>query len=130
MFPDPHFKKKHHKRKAINQDLVHIIRQYAYTAAGATTTSSDGGATTTSSDGAAAATPTRVYLQSDLLHITEEMMSEFLNCSDSGFQPCVGYSTNSSELCRNPAAVSVKTEREIATESKGLPVYRVLLERI
>ena len=101
-FPDPQFKKKHYKRKAVNDDLVKTIAKYTIPS-------------------------TKIFLQSDLKEITQEMLENFLKFSNF-YQTCVGYDIN--KLSLNPSTVPVKTEREIATENKGQDVYRILLERI
>ncbi|MCO6509960.1 MAG: tRNA (guanosine(46)-N7)-methyltransferase TrmB [Aridibacter famidurans] len=58
-----------------------------------------------------------VLLQTDVEFIAEEMLEEFLQTGEFEME----------KLGENPLAV--KTEREIAVENKGLPVYRYLLRR-
>jgi tRNA (guanine-N7-)-methyltransferase len=89
-FPDPNFKKKHQKRKAVNEELVQIIHEY-----------------TTKN--------TPIFLQSDILNVTIDMITCFLQCKE--FTPAPGYKYDSSlDLVQNPSTVNAKTEREIATE--------------
>lgn len=102
-FPDPLFKTKHKKRRVVTDELVSALR---------------------------AGTPpgTKIFLQSDVLEVTWEMMESFLR--NDGFRPAEGYlMSRPEELCLNPSTSPVKTEREVATENKGLPVHRMLLLR-
>lgn len=58
-----------------------------------------------------------ILLQTDVGFIAEEMLENFLETGK----------LSSEALIENP--MPVKTEREIAVEKKGLPVYRYLLKR-
>ncbi|QQS40057.1 MAG: tRNA (guanosine(46)-N7)-methyltransferase TrmB [Acidobacteriota bacterium] len=58
-----------------------------------------------------------VLLQTDVDFVAEEMLGEFLRTGEFEME----------KLDENP--IAVKTEREIAVENKGLPVYRYLLRR-
>lgn len=64
-------------------------------------------------------------MQSDVLDAQQAMVE----CVSSSpyFPPSSGHDVR--RLDSNCAPVAVKTEREIATEAKGLPVYRMLFER-
>jgi tRNA (guanine-N7-)-methyltransferase len=63
-----------------------------------------------------------VILQSDIEFVAEEMRARFLE--NSGFK----IQGNGEWLAENP--LPVPTEREIATQNKGEPVYRVIFEKI
>lgn len=93
-FPDPWFKKKHHKRRVIQPETVAILAKYLKSGC-------------------------RVFLQSDIKEVAEEMCDRFLdNPHFKPLQPEIW-------LCENP--IGVMTEREIATLNKAEPVYRTMV---
>ncbi len=93
-FPDPWFKKKHLKRRVVQSELVDSLAHYLV----------EGG---------------RVFLQSDVKKVAEEMRDRFL--SHPHFQSL----HQETWLEHNPLPVA--TEREIATINKGEPVYRFMV---
>ena len=95
-FPDPWFKKKHVKRRVVQSELVDTLANYLV----------EGG---------------RVFLQSDVKKVAEEMRDRFL--SHPHFQSL----HQETWLPHNPFPLA--TEREIAKLDKGEPVYRVMLRR-
>jgi len=100
-FPDPHFKSKHKKRRVVNAGLVSCIAKF------------------TSQIGS------RVFLQSDIEELQCDMVDHF---EKSGYFDLVeGY--DSAKLGENVNPFEEKTEREIATYAKGLPVFRMLYRR-
>lgn len=126
-FPDPHFKKRHRKRRIIQPRLVTAIKELL-------------------SPGA------RVLIQSDVLEVAEDMREQFERGGDAfrlapqhSKKDCVFYASTSDTidvegedkwesiwaaggwLLDNP--LPVPTEREIHVTGQGLPVYRLLLLR-
>eukprot|EP01041_Mallomonas_annulata_P000476 gene476-889_t len=99
-FPDPHFKKRHYKRRVVNFELVQTIATHIQPGK-------------------------RIFIQSDVLDVTEDMVSHFT--SSAYFQPTAGYSPDT--LTTNPIMTTVQTEREIATLAKNMPVYRMMFTR-
>lgn len=85
-FPDPWFKKRHAKRRMVNEELVRLIAENI------------------ADDG-------RIFVQTDVLELSEEMEDLFTNG---------GFSSDTIEENILP----VKTEREISVEKRGLNVYR------
>lgn len=100
-FPDPHFKKKHKKRRVVNEKLVNTIVSYL-----------DVGK--------------KVFLQSDILDVTEDMVLNFANNSE--LKIVEGFDIEKLDINLSPN--KVLTEREIATQKKGLPIYRMMFEKI
>jgi len=86
-FPDPWYKKKHAKRRMVNDDLVKTIVEHLKVAE-------------------------RIFIQTDVDFLAEEMFEIFR----------ANPSLREIEISENPFAV--KTEREMAVEEKGLPIYR------
>jgi len=101
-FPDPCFKTKHRKRRVVNSDLINTIAKHI-------------------SKG------TNVFLQSDVLELEEDMVTQF-NSHSNYFAPAVNYDI--SNLESNVSPFDVQTEREISTLNKGLPVYRMMFTRV
>jgi tRNA (guanine-N7-)-methyltransferase len=99
-FPDPYFKKKQHKRRVVNADLVLTL--------------------------ARALSPSSVvFMQSDVQDVQEWMVECF---GASGyFDAAEGY--NAQSLVTNASPYTIQTEREIATVNKGMPVFRMLFSR-
>ena len=96
-FPDPWFKKRHHKRRVVQPDLVDILACH------------------TPSD-------TVFFLQSDVEEVALEMREKFLEHSL--------FETEHSDFWLADNIFDVPTEREVATQNKGEPVYRVLLKKV
>ena len=88
-FPDPWYKKKHAKRRMVNDNLVETVVKHL-TVSG------------------------RVFIQTDVNFLAEEMFELFRK--NAGLHEI--------ELAENP--FPIKTEREMAVEEKGLPVYRAM----
>lgn len=78
--------------------------------------------------GAGSSPGSRIWVQSDVLPVCEDMATRFLSDPESRFKPAPGYVFDSigtgsnvhaaaaMQLSCNPASCSIKTEREIATE--------------
>ncbi len=98
--PDPHFKKRHKKRRVVTDELVEEIANIVPLGC-------------------------RIFLQSDIEDVCHNMANSFLR--NAKYQPAHGY--DSSRLGDNASPHSVMTEREIATLNKGLPVFRMMVER-
>jgi len=139
-YPDPHFKKRHRKRRIVQRQLVEALAQLVMPRG-------------------------RVLLQSDVLEVAEDMRDQFERFAGETFklaqehrggdngavfhamsapvgpmESCGqgGPLVSDEELKVTPWAaggwlrdnpVPVPTERELHALSQGLPVYRVLLER-
>lgn len=127
-YPDPHFKKKHRKRRIVQLEFVESILEVL------------------AEDG-------KIFLQSDVLEVAEDMRNKFelgskgqltLSEEHSGSgtvffeesKPEEGRDTRMEDtltwkkggwLVRNP--LPVPTERECHVLEQGLPVYRVMLTR-
>lgn len=95
-FPDPWFKKRHHKRRVVQPDLVDILARH---------------------------TPaeTIFFLQSDVEEVALEMREKFLDHD--------WFETTHQDFWLAENIFPVPTEREVATQNKGEPVYRVLLQK-
>ena len=100
-FPDPCFKTRHKKRRVVNSDLINTIAKHI-------------------SKG------TNVFLQSDVLELEEDMVTQFNSYSDY-FVPAANYDISNLDKNENP--FGVQTEREISTLNKGLPVYRMMFTK-
>jgi tRNA (guanine-N7-)-methyltransferase len=120
-FPDPHFKKRHKKRKVVDESLVLTLAKY-----------------TTLQEA-------QIFLQSDIQEVVDDMRQSFLEYGSNYF---IDITTSSSTtttttttqaiiptscdhmkdyLQENP--IGIPTEREISVLDKGLPVYRCLFQR-
>ena len=99
-FPDPYFKKKQHKRRVVNADLVLTLAR-------------------------ALAPNSVVFMQSDVQDV-QEWMVECFRASDY-FDASEGYTAQG--IVTNASPCTIQTEREIATANKGMPVYRMLFSR-
>jgi tRNA (guanine-N7-)-methyltransferase len=101
-FPDPWFKKKHHKRRVLQPALLLAI---------------------------AAALPPgqQLFVQSDVLAVIEPMLAviEASGCFDPS--PAADAPGEAGWLPHNP--LPLPTERETHVLSQGLPVYRRLFQR-
>ena len=96
-FPDPHFKKRHKKRRVVDEKLVDTLSIFLPSGC-------------------------KIFLQSDVFPVIEDMVKSFSDHSD--FSPCENYFVDS--LCTNISPFHVQTEREISTLRRNLPVYRML----
>lgn len=99
--PDPHFKKKHKKRRVVTPELVSEIADII------------------KSD-------CKIFLQSDIENVAVDMTESFLE--NANFRAYEGF--DSRTLDTNSSPHKVMTEREIATLNKGLPIFRMLVSRI
>ena len=99
--PDPHFKSKHKKRRVVNPDFVAEIASLLPSGV-------------------------KVFVQSDVLELCQDMVETI--SANPEFLVEVGHSI--STIDSNPAPTDIKTEREIATLNKGLPVFRCLFRRV
>ncbi len=101
-FPDPWFKKKHHKRRVLQPALLLAIA-------------------------AALAPGKQLFVQSDVLAVIEPMLAviEASGCFDPS--PAAGMPVEAGWLVQNP--LPLPTEREIHVLTQGLPVYRRLFQR-
>jgi len=104
-FPDPHFKKKHHKRRVVQPELVETIgKTLAYTKPGSKENNN------------------KLFIQSDVLEVIEEMRYSFRNSTI--LKDTV---PNFEEwLPSNP--MDVLTEREKLVLRQNLPVYRTTFQ--
>ncbi|XP_072963999.1 uncharacterized protein [Typha angustifolia] len=104
--PDPHFKKRHHKRRVVQVSLVDCISRNL----------SLGG---------------QVFLQSDVLEVAFDMRSQFDACSDV-FEHVDHVDPNficdpEGWLLQNP--MGIRTEREIHAELEGAKIYRRMYQK-
>ena len=99
-FPDPHFKKKHHKRRTLTPDLVDTMARAL----------EPGGA---------------VFVQSDVWEMAEHMVGTV--GGSPCFVPAQGFDQDALATNANPHAL--ETEREAQCLRKGLPVYRMQFVR-
>lgn len=99
-FPDPHFKKRNHKRRVVNPVFVDSLAQYL-------------------------PPHTKVFVQSDVAEVADDMV---LHLRESKyFEAMQGYLVD--ELNKNISPNNVQTEREISSLRRDLPVYRMLFQR-
>lgn len=99
-FPDPHFKKRHKKRKVVDENLVHTLAKY-----------------TTLNEA-------QIFLQSDIQDVLDEMRQSFLEYGSNYF---IDTSSEGEYIQENP--IGIPTEREVSVLERGLPVYRCLFRR-
>mmetsp|Transcript_15948 Transcript_15948/g.44534 ORF Transcript_15948/g.44534 Transcript_15948/m.44534 type:complete len:336 (-) Transcript_15948:24-1031(-) len=128
-FPDPHFKKRHHKRRIVQPRLVDAIAKNL----------SPGG---------------KVFLQSDVEEVAAAMRANFEKHGAGRFEVAAEHLEGQTFSCSLPPETNedvqqdtwtsqwvshgwmaenplgVPTEREVYTQESGLPVYRVLLVRV
>lgn len=95
-FPDPHFKTRNQKRRTVTPLLVQTMAMHLRPG-------------------------TVVSLRSDVLDLLKDMHGRFKACERFEFA-----GENEEDFTQNPPVPLVKTEREIATEAKHMPVYRTL----
>ena len=99
-FPDPHFKRKHKKRRVVNELLVNTIVSHLEIGK-------------------------MIFVQSDILDVTEDMIMNFSN--NEQLEMVEGY--DPVNLSENISPNNVLTEREVATQKKELPVYRMMFRK-
>lgn len=99
-FPDPHFKMKHKKRRLVNHKLVQSLASRLQPG-------------------------TQVFMQSDIEELEQHMVQHFL---DSQYF-CMAEGYAATELLTNKSPFPLQTEREIATLSASLPVFRMMFVR-
>ncbi|KAF0916676.1 hypothetical protein E2562_010525 [Oryza meyeriana var. granulata] len=104
--PDPHFKKRHHKRRVLQPQLVDSITKNLCLSG-------------------------RVLLQSDVLEVAADMRERFDGCSDV-FEhvDCIDKDlrcNNEGWLLDNP--MGIRTEREIHAELEGATIYRRMYQK-
>ena len=99
--PDPHFKNKHKKRRVVTDEFVAQLVSMLPRG-------------------------TALFVQSDVLDCCEDMVATI--ASNPSFAVEQGHSV--SDIAANPAPTTIKTEREVATIAKGLPVYRCMFRRV
>ncbi|XP_066308971.1 uncharacterized protein [Miscanthus floridulus] len=105
--PDPHFKKRHHKRRVLQQPLVDSITKNLCL----------GG---------------RVFIQSDVLEVAVDMRERFDGYS--GILAHVNYVDQDLQcdhegwLLDNP--MGIRTEQEIHAELEGATIYRMMYQKI
>lgn len=99
-FPDPHFKKRHHKRRVMNPTfLQHISHQLPQN--------------------------TLLFVQSDVEEVCHDMVEVIK--SSLYYEEAAGYDLIT--LSANVAPYPIQTEREKETVKRKLPVYRMLFVR-
>lgn len=98
--PDPHFKKRNKKRAVVLPQLVEDIAE-------------------------AVQPGTRVYLQSDVQDVAEEMNMCFVH---EQFEAAEGYDAET--LLTNPGPHQHPTEREVSEVSRGGQIFRMMFRRI
>ena len=91
-FPDPWYKKKHAKRRMVNDFLVETIVEHLKING-------------------------RIFVQTDVEFLAEEMFAIFRENEN----------LREVKISENP--FPIKTEREIAVEEKGLPIFRAIFEK-
>ncbi|CAH2072503.1 unnamed protein product [Thlaspi arvense] len=99
--PDPHFKKRHQKRRVVQKPLVHSILQNL----------KPGG---------------KIFVQSDVLEVAQDMRDQF----DEEAKVLRHVDTADTEegwLMENP--MGIRTEREIHAEFEGARIYRRLYQK-
>lgn len=128
-FPDPHFKKPHAKRRVVTDALVDTIARYMpVAAAGAADSPTATAGKNTTATGV-------VFLQSDVQSVLDNMGERFLETPYFARDTAVWHATADSDeasaespyVATNP--LGVPTERETSVLDKGLPVYRLWLQR-
>lgn len=103
--PDPHFKKRHHKRRVLQKPLVDSILNNL-TAGG------------------------QVFVQSDVVEVAADMRNQFDDMTDllhiDAINPSFGCDPDG-WLLNNP--MGIRTEREIHAEHEGSKIYRRLYQK-
>ncbi|CAA0403267.1 unnamed protein product [Arabidopsis thaliana] len=99
--PDPHFKKRHQKRRVVQKPLVNSILQNL----------KPGG---------------KIFVQSDVLDVAEDMRDQ-LDEESNVLQHMDTVDTEDGWLTENP--MGIRTEREIHAEFEGARIYRRLYQK-
>jgi tRNA (guanine-N7-)-methyltransferase len=99
-FPDPCFRKKHHKRRLVNESFVRALSSFL----------PQGGS---------------VFLQSDV----EETMFAAVEVFSQSAYFSVSPEYDVSKMKNAPNPTGVKTEREISVDKRSLDVFRILYTR-
>ncbi|CAL9230676.1 unnamed protein product [Arabidopsis halleri] len=99
--PDPHFKKRHQKRRVVQKPLVNSILQNL----------KPGG---------------KIFVQSDVLDVAQDMRDQF-DEESSVLQHMETVDTEDGWLMENP--MGIRTEREIHAEFEGARIYRRLYQK-
>ncbi|KAH9605522.1 hypothetical protein KSS87_023150 [Heliosperma pusillum] len=103
--PDPHFKKKHHKRRVLQKPLVDSI------------------VNNLSSSG-------QVFMQSDVLEVAVDMRNQFDSVSNMLHIDAINPNTicdHDGWIVSNP--MGIRTEREIHAEIEGAKIYRRMYQK-
>uniref|UniRef100_A0A1J3FJ51 tRNA (guanine(46)-N(7))-methyltransferase n=1 Tax=Noccaea caerulescens TaxID=107243 RepID=A0A1J3FJ51_NOCCA len=100
--PDPHFKKRHHKRRVVQKPLVNSILQNL----------KPGG---------------KILVQSDVLEVAQDMRDQ-LDEESQALQHVDTADTEDGWLVANP--MGIRTEREIHAELEGAKIYRRLYQKL
>lgn len=99
-FPDPHFKRKHHKRRTVNAELIEQIAFQLQPG-------------------------TPLFVQSDVLDMATHMVATV--SASTYFASAAGHDPD--RLGTNPNPNGLETEREVQARLKSLPVYRMQFVR-
>ena len=99
-FPDPHFKKHHHKRRVVTPELIATLAKFIPT----------GG---------------EIFIQSDVKEVLDHMRQVIREEGGRYFKDALNLEEYMAE---NP--LGVMTEREVSVLNKSLPVYRTVFSRI
>jgi tRNA (guanine-N7-)-methyltransferase len=99
--PDPHFKKRHQKRRVVQKPLVNSILQNL----------KPGG---------------KIFVQSDVLDVAQDMRDQ-LDEESNVLQHMDTVDTEDGWLTENP--MGIRTEREIHAEFEGARIYRRLYQK-
>ncbi|KAL5539931.1 hypothetical protein UlMin_042970, partial [Ulmus minor] len=105
LYPDPHFKKRHHKKRVVQKPLVDNIVESLMPRG-------------------------QVFIQSDVFQVAVDMRDQFDSKEDTLIHID---EVDSSMLCdseggwllKNP--MGIRTEREVHAEFEGAKIYRILL---
>ncbi|KFK25990.1 trna (guanine-n -)-methyltransferase-like [Arabis alpina] len=100
--PDPHFKKRHQKRRVVQKPLVNSIVQNLI----------PGG---------------KIFVQSDVLEVAQDMRDQ-LDEESNVLQHMESVDTEEGWLIENP--MGIRTEREIHAEFEGARIYRRLYQKL
>ncbi|GAB4839497.1 hypothetical protein Ancab_029021 [Ancistrocladus abbreviatus] len=106
MCPDPHFKRRHHKRRIVQKSLVDSIMNNLTL----------GG---------------QVFVQSDVLEVALDMRSQFDALSNLQHMDAVDHTFHCDPdgwLLSNPTGI--RTEREIHAELEGAKIYRRMYQKM
>lgn len=99
-FPDPHFKKAHHKRRVMTPELVHVLAKYMPPGS-------------------------ELFIQSDVKDVLDSMRTTIRKEGTKYFTDLLD--DLDTYMVENP--IGVPTEREVSVLDQNLPVYRTLFKR-